>query len=182
MTPAAPLLRREECALLFIDVQERLLPHIHEHEGVLANCVRLARFAHLINMPVLFCEQVKLGPTVEPLREAIGDVAPVTKASFSCFGAEEFCTRLEGFERSTLLVTGIESHVCVLQTALQGLVRYSVHIVADATGSRAPLNRDLALERARRTGAVINSTEMAIFELLAQADSEEFRQALPLVK
>ena len=181
-----PLLRREALALVLVDMQEKLLPHIHGHEDVLANCVRLASFARIMRLPVLVCEQVKLGDTVAPLRKAVGDVAPIVKSSFSCFGARDFMQALEREQVSTLLLAGIESHVCILQTALHALVhrtaRCSVHLAADATGSRAPHNRDLALERLRQAGVIVSSTEAAIFELMGTAECAEFKQVLPLVK
>lgn len=182
MTSAARLLRREHTVLALVDVQERLLPHIHDHESVLANCVRLVRFASILGMPVIVCEQEKLGPTVGALQAVLSEYAPLSKTRFSCFGAEGFGFRLEDASCKNLLLAGIETHVCVLQTALEAMERYNVHVVANATGTRATYDRDMALRRLRQAGAVTSSVEMTLFELMEQAGTEEFRQALPLVK
>ena len=185
MTRHDTLLRREDTLLLFVDLQERLVPHIHNHEPLLANAVRLARCAGILGLPMLRCEQDKLGPTLAPLRETLGDSPVFPKLSFSCFGAEWFAEARAAARRKTLLLVGVEAHVCVLQTALQALAApegYAVHVVADAVGSRAPHNAELALARLRAAGAVITSTETAVFELLGRAGSDEFRAVLPLVK
>jgi len=176
------ILRRQGAALVLIDMQQRLLPHIEDHEGVLANCIRLARFARIIGLPVIVCEQQKLGPTVGALMAVLPEQQPVEKLHFSCLDEPGCSMRLEDAGCSTLLLAGIETHICVLQTALHGLETRQVHVAADATGSRAALNRTLALERMGRAGVVVSSVETAIFELLEQAGSDEFRQALPLVK
>ena len=98
------LLDQESTVLVFVDVQQRLLQHIHGRETVLENCIRLARFAHVLELPVLVCEQQKLGPTAEPLRLALeqgGFYAPIPKVRFSCMDVEDFAAALKKTGRST---------------------------------------------------------------------------------
>lgn len=182
MTPAARLLTRHGAVLAIVDMQERLLPHIDGNEHILADCVRLVRVAHTLGVPVLVCEQQKLGATVGALQAVLTPFVAMPKLRFSCFGAQGFAERLEELECQNLLLAGIETHVCVLQTALEASSRYNVHVAANATGSRAPVDREFALARMRQAGVVTSSVETMIFELLGEAGTEEFRQVLPLVK
>lgn len=176
------LIRPEDTALLVIDVQEKLLPHIHGGEKVAANIVRLVRFAEVLGIPVVAAEQGKLGSTVEPIREVLGAVVPVQKLDFGALGCADFADKVRATGRKTLLLVGIEAHICVAQTALQALPEYTVHVVADAVGSRDPVNREVALNRMSQAGAVVTSAEMAMYELLRVAGTEEFKKILPLVK
>ena len=180
--PTGVLVRREDAVLVVIDVQERLLPHIAEGQGVVENIARLARFARIIELPVIITEQRKLGDTVDEIRAELPDISPITKTEFSCLGCEELLGALARLNRGTLLLTGIEAHICVTQTALEALPRYGVHAVTDAMASRSVRNWEVAIKRMLQSGVTITSTEMLIFELLRRADTEEFRAALELVK
>jgi len=180
--PASPLIRREEAALVVIDVQERLVPHIDGEGEIIANLAKLAQFAGIIGLPVIVTEQVKLGPTLPEVAWHLKGVQPITKAEFGCFGCEAFVQALAALGKSTLILAGIEAHICVAQTALQALDRYAVHVVSDAVGSRSPSDRQVALDRMRQAGAIITSTEMVMYELLVRADTDEFRQVLELMK
>ena len=179
---ARRLIQRKDAVLVVIDVQERLLPHITGGEAIVANIAKLAQFARIIGLPVVVTEQVKLGGTIPGIAQHLPDVEPITKAEFGCLGCEGFTRALSTLGRSTLILVGIEAHICVGQTALQALEGYTVHVVSDAVGSRSPDNRQVALERMRQAGAVITSTEMVMYELLARAGTDEFRAVLPLVK
>ena len=176
------LLRREDAALLVIDVQERLLPVIAEGQGVVDNIVKLVRFSRIVGLPVILTEQLKLGETVEEIRAELPDLQPITKVEFSCLACEDFVEALSHLGRKTLILTGIEAHICVAQTALEALPDYEVHAVSDAMSSRSTHNREVALQRMRLAGVTVTSTEMLIFELLRRAATEEFRAALELVK
>ena len=181
-TVQSDLLNREGSLLVFIDIQERLLPVIAEKESILENAVKLAKFASIIGLPALLTEQRKLGPTMSEISEALTDPQAVSKIDFDCFGEEKFVEALEGREIKNLILCGIEAHICVAQTALSGLRAYNVHLVTDAAGSRTNRNRDIAYARLSRAGAVLTSTEMAIYELLGRAGTDEFKQTLKLVK
>jgi len=177
-----PLLGRENAMLVMIDFQERLIPAMAEREKLLENAVKLARFSRIIGMPVIVTEQQKLGSTLQELNEAMGNPEPISKVNFNCFGCDEFSERMRKDRPQTLIIAGIEAHICVLQTALHGLSEHRVHVVGDAVSSRTLQNKDLALRRMEREGVTITSTEMLIYELLKKAGTDEFREVLKLVK
>jgi nicotinamidase-related amidase len=181
-------LDRNDAVLVVIDVQERLMPVIHERFDVERNVERLIRGAHILGVPAIVTEQyVKgLGPTVEPLRAALeetGGYRPIEKNCFSAHGCDPFAAQLAALDRRQVLLAGVETHVCVYQTAqdLLGAGR-QVWIAADAVSSRTARNRDIALQRLVSEGAKLSSTEMALFELLGVAGTEEFRAVSKLVK
>lgn len=178
------LLTDKECALVLVDVQEKLLPVISGKDDVLANCVRLAEFAGIADLPVIACRQQKLGEIVPPLAQALPDeLEAIEKISFDCFGQPGFDAAVQTAGRKTLVICGIEAHICVAQTALSALAKgYGVHVIADAVGSRTKGNLDVALSRLTAAGVVISSTEMFIYEVLKKAGTDQFKQVLPLVK
>jgi nicotinamidase-related amidase len=176
------LLRREDCVLVVIDIQERLLPVIWEKERVADNALKLAKFAAISNLPVLVTEQAKLGATIAPVSQEIAGFSPIEKITFDSFGCAEFQRAVAQTGRKTLLLAGIEAHICVTQTAITGLADHQVQVISDACSSRAPQNWAVAMDRLRQAGAVISSTEMVIYELLGQAGTDEFKATLPLVK
>ncbi|PKO71917.1 MAG: hydrolase [Betaproteobacteria bacterium HGW-Betaproteobacteria-14] len=172
------LIERDRTALLVVDIQERLLPHIHEGQAVLDNAVWLVKVAQRLGVPVMLSEQYPkgIGHTVAVLRELTLPAHVAEKLHFSCVAAQ-CLDGLQGSERPQVVVAGTESHVCVLQTVLdlhaQGK---EVYVVADAVGSRRPSDKELALARMRGHGVRIVSREMVAFEWLKQAGTEEFRQ------
>jgi nicotinamidase-related amidase len=172
----------EECALIVVDIQERLLPPIFEKDRLLKNAQLLVRLAGILEIPIIATTQYAKG-----LGETVGDVklllpsAAIDKQSFSCFGSDVFCSamkRLPG-QRNTALLCGMESHICVAQTALAALREgYLVHVASDAVSSRTEWNWKIGLERMRAAGAVISSTEMMIYELLRGSGTEAFKEML----
>lgn len=177
------LINREGVVFIFVDLQEKLLRVISDKEALLNNTVKLARFAAILHLPVIVTEQQKLGETAPELKEALPKNEPFGKIHFDCFGEEDFQAKVGLQSKSTVVLCGIEAHICVAQTALTALAEgYRVHVVADASGSRAPHNKEIALQRLRRAGAVITSTEMVMYELLRTAGAPEFKSVLPLVK
>jgi len=178
-------LQRSQAGLLVVDIQERLLPAIFERERVVQNAVRLIKGARVLTVPVFATEQYRkgLGATVPEVARAITGFAPLEKLTFSACGVAGFGETLKSRGVSELLLCGIETHVCVSQTCLDLVdAGFRVFVAADAVSSRTPENHRLGLERMREAGAAIVSTEMALFELLAQAGTEEFKQILALVK
>jgi len=172
------LIARERSALLVVDIQERLLPHIHDGQAVLDNAVWLVQVAQRLGVPVMVSEQYPkgIGPTVAVLRGLTSPEQVGEKLHFSCV-ASQCLERLPGAERPQVVVAGTESHVCVMQTVLDLLGQgRAVFVVAEAVGSRRPSDKELALARMRQNGAVIVSREMVAFEWLRQAGSEEFRE------
>jgi nicotinamidase-related amidase len=176
------LLRRDDTVLVVIDVQERLLPVMEGREKLVENLLRLIRVARIIGLPVVVTEQQNLGGTVAEVKEELTFFDPISKIEFDCFKRTEFVAKLRDLGKKTLVLTGIEAHICVCQTALHALPDFNVHVVADAVSSRTADNRRIALDRMRQQGATVSSTEMVIYELLERAGTEEFRQTLKLVK
>ena len=176
------LLDRQDCFLVVVDAQERLMPAISEKQAITDNLDRLVKFAGIVGMPVIFTEQQKLGSTLQPLLDINSEPQVVSKITFDCFACPEFAEKVSGLGKKTMLLAGVESHICVAQTGLSALADYKVHVISDAVGSRAPANRQVALDRLARAGAVISSTEMAMYEILGRAGTDEFKKVLPLVK
>jgi nicotinamidase-related amidase len=179
-------LRPQECVLVVIDIQERLLVAIHEKERLVHNVRLLVRLANILGLPVLVSTQYAkgLGPTTPEITSLLPGVEPIDKLEFGCFGNGDFCsatTKLAG--RNTLLLCGMETHICVMQTALGALAQgHNVHVAADAVGSRTELNWKLGLDRMKSAGAVISSTEMMIYELLGQSGTPAFKEMLQYLK
>lgn len=172
------LIDRDTSTLMVIDMQQRLLPVIHDWYRVLDNAMWLIALAQRLDVPVIASEQYPrgLGPSHERIRAVVPAAAVFDKVDFSCVTNGRMATQASAGRRQ-LVLCGIESHVCVLQTALDlcALGR-DVFVVADAVGSRHPSDRQLALERMRQQGIEIVSREMVAFEWLRRADTAEFRQ------
>jgi nicotinamidase-related amidase len=176
------LLTAKGSALLLVDLQQRLMPAIHDGDAVVANAARLAEGAGLMDVPVCATEQnpAGLGPTVAALAAYPQMVMP--KMAFGAVAEPGFATLLPpGTEE--IVVAGCEAHVCVLQTVLGLLAaRYRVLLVADAIGSRAPANKAAAVDRMQRHGAEVVTTEMVLFEWLGDAQHPQFRAVQKLIK
>jgi nicotinamidase-related amidase len=184
---ARRLLDAEQCALVVVDVQEKLLPPIFQKDQLLRNTKLLIRAARILKIPALVSTQYAkgLGGTVPEIASLLPETEPIDKQLFSCFGSDVFCTllkRLPG-NRNTLLLCGMETHICVMQTALAALGEgYLVHVASDAVSSRAEWNWKVGLDRMRASGAVISSTEMMIYELVRSSGSPAFKELLPHLK
>lgn len=180
-------LEAEQCALIVIDIQEKLLPPIFEPERLVKNAQLLIRLAGILKIPTLVSTQYAkgLGETVPEVASLVPDVRPIDKQMFSCFGSEVFCASLKRLpgNRTTVLLCGMEAHICVTQTALAALREgYLVHVASDAVSSRTEWNWKIGLERMRDAGAVISSTEMMMYELLRSSGEPAFKQMLPYLK
>jgi nicotinamidase-related amidase len=185
VSTAGELLDRRRTALVVVDLQERLLPAIFEKERVLKNSLLLMKAAELLDVPVVLTTQYRkgLGETVPEVRAAAPGVEPMDKLSFGCFGDDAFQARLSSLGRPQLLVTGIESHICVTQTVLGAVeAGYQVHVAGDAVSSRSEANWRTGLQRMQNAGALISSAEMALYELLRRSDGDAFKKLLPLLK
>jgi nicotinamidase-related amidase len=177
----------DHCALIVIDIQEKLLPPIFQKEQLVRNSQLLIRLAGILKMPTLVTTQYSkgLGSTVPDVSSLLPDSDAIEKVVFSCFGSDVFCSALKRLpgSRNTVLLCGMESHICVAQTALAALREgYLVHVAADAVGSRTELNWKIGLERMRAAGAVISSTEMAIYEALRSSGTSAFKEMLKYVQ
>ncbi len=179
-------LNAEDTALLIIDIQEKLVPAMNKElcDPLLQNTELLQQGFAAVKRPVLATEQYPqgLGHTVTALNEAITDIA-VAKVSFSCCGEPDFLTALEKSGAKQIVVTGMETHVCVLQTVFDLLDRgYIVHLVRDAVASRFVSDYENALSLAEQAGAVITTTETALFQLVRVAKGDEFKAISKLVR
>src|ERR1700722_15041460 len=180
-------LEAEQCALVVVDIQEKLLPPIFQKEQLLRNSKLLIRAAGVLKIPAIMSTQYAkgLGDTVAEIASLLPETEAIDKDQFSCFGSNAFCTllkRLPG-KRNTLLLCGMESHICVTQTALGALREgYLVHVASDAVSSRTEWNWKIGLDRMRTAGAVISSTEMMIYELMRSSGSAAFKELLPYLK
>ena len=179
-------LRPEECALAVIDIQEKLLPPIFEKERLVRNAQLLVRLAEILSLPIIVSTQYAkgLGPTVEEISSLLPEVKGVDKLEFGCFGNGEYCSTVAGLaNRNTLLLCGMESHICVMQTALGALNQgLNVHVAADAVSSRTELNWKIGLNRMHAAGTVVSSTEMMIYELLGKSGTPAFKEMLKHLK
>ena len=177
-------LDKEHTAFVLIDIQERLAPAISGIQDVIDNANKLSRGASVLKIPMLVTEQYPkgLGHTLDavwlPPEQHI-----VEKITFGCFACEEFAKSIEALNVRSLVIFGIEAHVCVLQTALEGVERgYEVHVVANAISSRKKVDKDIALSRMQQDGIYLVSTEMVLFQLLKRAGTDGFRSISKLVK
>jgi nicotinamidase-related amidase len=176
------LMSAERSVLLLIDLQERLVPVIHDGDAMVATAARLAEAARLLDVPVLATEQYPagLGPTVDALTGY--PRTTLAKTAFSAVADPGFQTLLPAGTRE-IVIAGCEAHVCVLQTALDLLgSRHRVILAADATGSRRPADHGAAVDRARIHGVEVVTAEMVIFEWLRDARHPSFRQVQKLLK
>jgi nicotinamidase-related amidase len=171
-------MRVETSCLLVVDLQERLLPAIHQADQVVAHGGWLIQIARRLGVPVLASEQYPrgLGHTVTAIRELLPAEAFMEKNHFSCAADRDCMRRIDALGRDQIIVIGTEAHVCVLQTALDlRTASKEVYLVADAVSSRSPRDVELALERMRAEGVRIVSREMVAFEWLRQAGTDRFR-------
>jgi nicotinamidase-related amidase len=179
-------LRPEECALAVIDIQEKLLPPIWESARMVRNSQLLIRMALAMNLPILVSTQYAkgLGQTIPEIASLLPDVNVIDKLEFGCFGNGEYCSAVSKLsDRNTLLLCGMETHICVMQTALGALNQgMNVHVAADAVSSRTELNWQLGLNRMQVAGAVISSTEMMLYELMGKSGTATFKEMLKWIK
>lgn len=179
------MLSRTAAVLIMIDFQGNLFEAMLDKEKLLANNVRLIQGFKTLNLPIMVTEQVpeKLGPTIPQLAAELGGIQPIAKQTFSCWADASFHDQLESLARRHVVMTGIECHVCVYQTALDLMSHgYSVHLVADAVSSRTPENRGIGIDAIKSAGAQITSTEMVLFELLRTAADPKAKEIFKIVK
>lgn len=186
---AGMLAIRDHAHLVVVDVQEQLVPAIHEAAPVIANITRLIAYARILSVPTTFTEHVpeRIGPMLPTLREASPPQAVcLRKANFSSLREPALADRFHALRRQRrdqIVLCGMEAHVCVMQTGLDLLAAgFEVLLVADAVGSRSTHNRDLAINRMSKAGAAIISHEMIAFEWLERGDTPEFKDILAVLK
>jgi isochorismate hydrolase len=171
---------------VIIDIQEKLFPHIYANEQLAENCRKLISGLLVLEVPLLVTEQYTagLGPTITPLQEILSEsYVPVEKLAFSCCGAPDFMNKLKLSGKNSVILMGIETHVCVLQTALDLLENGFVPvIVEDCVSSRKTADKQIAIERMRSEGCVITSLESILLELCRAAGTDKFKAISRLIK
>ena len=176
---------RGNTTALIIDIQERLFPHIHDHDGVAANTEVLVRGLQVLGIPLHVTQQYSrgLGPTIAPLASLFDPFTHIEKTAFSCCDEPEVMMALEASGRNFVLLAGIETHVCVLQTAVDLLERgFKPVLIEHCVGSRKIQDRQTAIQRIKAEGAIISTYESILFELCRYSGTEEFKSISALVK
>ncbi len=179
------MLEMDNSLLLIVDVQGKLATLMQDPETYLNNLKILIKGAEVLGLPIIWAEQLpdKLGATLPEIAELLTDYQPVAKSSFSCFGNNELRQALSASGKNQILVTGIETHICVYQTALDLIaLNKEAHIVCDAVSSRIATNKIVGLEKMNAAGAQLTSTETCLFELMKNADIKGFKQLAQLLK
>ena len=189
---SSQLINSDDTALVIVDMQEKLLPAIGQNEQILANVERLLATAEILDVPVVATEQYPkgLGPTVAGVAEALArcsgkwlPAGPPAKTMFSCRECESVFKNLKADGVKNLLLSGIETHVCIAQTALDMIAAgFNVQLCVDATGSRFALDHDIAIRRLEAEGCTITTTEAAMFELCERAGTDSFKAIAKLLR
>jgi nicotinamidase-related amidase len=179
------ILDRTKALLLIVDIQERLVPAMAQKEMVYANCRHIIEAAKLLAVPFIVTEQYPkgLGPTVNEIKDSLPHYEPLEKITFDCCKGEGFLEKVASLYKSQIILTGMETHVCVLQTCLSLMQEgYAVHLVNDAVCSRKKNDFLTAREIMRDAGAVITCTETVLFQLLEKAGTQEFKAISKRIK
>jgi nicotinamidase-related amidase len=179
------LLRAENCQMLIIDLQEKFAPVIPGIDDILLNTAFAVQVANLMNIPITVTEQnpAGLGGTVAPICDLVPDFKPIAKMTFSCWRDETIRQTLIRQDRSTVLLAGIETPICLLQTGLDLLnAGYDVYMLTDAIGARKERDQQFAYRRLEAAGAILGTAETAAFELIERADAPVFKSLLKLIK
>ena len=171
--------------LVIIDIQGKLSQIVHESERVLYNSRIMIEGCRLLGIPIVWLEQLpeKLGATHPSIAEVLTGLSPIAKSCFSAYANASFVEQLESNNRKQVVLIGIETHICVYQTAVDLLRNgYEVFVVADAVSSRTAANKAIGIEMIRHEGAKILSTEAVLFALMRTAEHPKFRDIAKLVK
>lgn len=179
------ILSRDTTALLVVDIQEKILSVMKDPDYVVKNTLKLIKGFKVLNIPIFYTEQYPkgLGATAGPLLKELEGLSAIQKTSFSCALAGNLFTRLKDNNVSQVVVAGIESHVCIQQTALDLIANgFQANLAADATSSRNDSDYKFALDRMRAHGVEITTTESILFELLSVAGTDEFKMISKIIK
>ncbi len=179
------MLKMGNAVLVIVDVQGRLATLMHNRENLFANLVKITKGCRALDIPILWNEQLpdKLGETIPELKDILSDLEPMAKSSFSCCGNSVFINRLKEIGRKQVLLVGIETHICVYQTAIDLINNgYEVHLVTDAVSSRFEDNYRIGIDRIKDAGGVLTTVEMALFELLKVAEGDKFKEIIKIIK
>jgi nicotinamidase-related amidase len=179
------MLNRETTQLILIDFQEKLFQAMHERDMLLRQMRQMLQGARELGLPVVWAEQYPegLGPTLAAIADLLVGLRPIAKRTFSCCAHPPLLEAIVSTSRKQVMLVGIETHVCVYQTAIDLLARgMEVQIVADCVSSRTPLNHQIGLTRIQQAGGRMSSAEMALFELLQAAEGPHFKSISRIVR
>ena len=179
------LLDRNNSVLLIVDIQERLVPAMSKRQKVYDNCNHLIEASKLLHIPVVVTEQYPkgLGPTVSEIKDSLTTYSTLEKVTFDCCKGDGFLDKISSLKKGHIILTGMETHVCVLQTCLSLLKEgYFVHLVSDAVCSRKKDDYLAGRELMRDAGAVVTCTETVLFQLLEKAGTPEFKAISKRIK
>jgi nicotinamidase-related amidase len=179
------ILDRNKTALLIIDIQERILGVMQNPDSVVANTIKLIKGFKVLNSPIIYTEQYPkgLGQTFKEIKTELGDLSPIQKMSFSCFGAENLFSELKQKNLKQVVIAGIEAHVCVQQTVLDLLANdFEVNLAVNAVSSRNLIDYETAINRMRTHGAEITTVESILFEMLNVSGTDKFKAISKIIK
>lgn len=179
------MLESNSSCLVVIDVQGQLAERMHKGSEIIKNICTMIKACNVLDIETMWCQQdpAAIGVTVPSISNLLTRTKPHNKTSFSCLGHQGFAEEVQNQGKTDYILCGIESHVCVYQTALDLLARgKAVHILADAVSSRTQANRQVAIDRLEAEGAKITSVEMALFEMMRSSNHSCFKQIVRLIK
>lgn len=180
-----PLLSEDNTGIVILDVQEKLMPVMGRKDRVVDNILKLIYLSKLYNLPLILTEQYPkwLGPTISEVKEALDTYEPLEKMHFNCCDADIFNARLKSEGFTNIILTGVESHICICLTCFSLLEKgYNVHVPQDAIDSRTDENWHIGLELMRGAGAQVTSTETVIYQILKKAGTKEFKAILKITR
>lgn len=179
------MFEKERTVMLLVDVQGQLAQLMYKKEDLFRQLEVMIQGMQVLGVPIIWMEQIpsKLGPTTEQIAALMKGQSPIDKFAFSCCGEPKFMDAFEAAGRNQVLITGIETHICVFQTGVDLMARgCEVQVVSDCVSSRTKENKKIGLRRLAAEGAKITSVEMAFFELMKAAQGDAFRQMVKLIK
>lgn len=180
----ADILTREGTILLISDVQKKMIKPIYRKEAMINNIKTLVEFSGMVGLPVVLMELAPqtFGTTIDEIKKLLPRLEPIKRSKYSCFGNEDLTLRLEAMNTRTLVVVGMETHISICQTVLDALTRgFKVHVVLDATSSRRRIDWRMAIEKMRRTGAIVTTMEMVMHEMIERIDVPHFPKFQELI-
>ncbi len=178
-------LNKENTIGVVIDLQEKILPHMFNREKIIERCLIMVKGLRILNVPIVVTQQYTkgLGNTIKSINDAIGNFSYIEKQTFSCYREPSFIKVMNRSGKRNVVIMGIESHVCILQTALDLLYNnFNPVVVIDAISSRKKEDMDIALWRIRDVGCIMTTVESILFELCRKAGTPEFKEISKLVK
>jgi nicotinamidase-related amidase len=185
MARHATILQKKATGLLIIDIQQRINAVMKYRKRVVDNVVKLIKGFQILNLPIFITEQYRkgLGPTEQPILDVLNQPSIFEKIHFSCCAATPLMDQIRQRNIQQIVICGIETHVCVMQTSLDFLAEgFQVHLVLDAVSSRKKHDHEMAIDRLMQAGVIPTTIESVLFELLIRADNQEFKQISQLIK